>query len=122
MAQEITLNASLAYEDSEGTDTTMQVVDLIANVATKKLIRAKQSIGITEEAIVLGEVTSPAWAMFINRDETNFINLKVATSGAIFAKLLPGKFALLPLGSGAQAPFAIADTAACQLEYLIIMT
>ena len=122
MAQEITLNASLAYEDSEGTDPTMQVVDLIANVATKKLIRAKQSIGITEEAIVLGEVTSPAWAMFINRDETNFINLKVATSGAIFAKLLPGKFALLPLGSGAQAPFAIADTAACQLEYLIIMT
>ena len=91
-------------------------------MATKKFIGCKQNIGTSEEAITLGEVTSPGWAFFINRDETNFIELRVATGGAKFAKLKPGEFAFLRLGSGAQAPYAIADTAACQLEYKIFMT
>lgn len=122
MADEITLSASLGYEDSENADTVLAITEKLATVATKKYIRHKQNIGTSEEAIVLGEITSPGWAIFINRDLTNFINLKVATGGAIFAKLLPGEFALLRLGSGAQAPFAIADTGACQLESLIVMT
>jgi hypothetical protein len=122
MANELTINMSLAYEDSELSESLLEVIDKIANVSTKKFVHAKQAIGITEEAIGLGEVTAPGWALFINRDATNFINLKVATSGAIFAKLLTGECALVRLGSGAQAPYAIADTAPCQLEYLIVNT
>jgi len=122
VSNEINLNATLEYEDSEGTALSLQIVNLLASVASKKPIAFKQNIGITEEAIGLGETTAPGWAMFINRDETNFVNLKVATGGAIFAKLKPGEFAFLRLGSGAQAPFAIADTAACQLEVLICNT
>lgn len=91
-------------------------------MATKQFIHAKQSIGTSEEAIVLGENTSPGWAFFINRDSTNYVELRVATGGAKFTKLKPGEFCLLRLGSGAQAPFAIADTAACVLEYLICST
>jgi hypothetical protein len=123
VANELTLNASISYEDSE--DTTVSppaIADLLASVATKKWIGAKQNIGTSEEAVTLGEVTAPGWALFINRDETNFINLKVATGGSIFAKLKPGEFALLRLGSGAQAPFAISDTAACQMEYWLFYT
>lgn len=122
MANEITVNASLAYEDSEDADELFSLTDLLASVASKKYIKHKQNIGTSEEAITLGEVTTPGWAIFINRDETNFINLKVATGGAIFAKLKPGEIALLRLGSGAQAPYAIADTAACQLEFFLINT
>lgn len=122
MADELTLSASLSYEDTEYADLAIAITEKLATVATKKFIRAKQNIGTSEEALALGEVTSPGWAFFINRDVTNFINLKVATSGAIFAKLLPGEFAMLRLGSGAQAPYAIADTAACQLEYMLVMT
>lgn len=122
MANEITVNASLAYEDSEDADELFSITDLLASVASKKYIKHKQNIGITEEAITLGEVTTPGWALFINRDETNFINLRVATGGAIFAKLKPGEIALLRLGSGAQAPYAISDTAACQLEFFLINT
>lgn len=122
MANEITLNASVAYEDSEDSDESLGIANLLASVASKKYIKHKQNIGTSEEAITLGEATSPGWAMFINRDETNFISLKVATGGAIFAKLKPGEFALLRLGSGAQAPYAIADTAACQLECFLIQT
>lgn len=123
MANELTINANLTYEDSEGTSLpALAIANLLASLATKKFIWAKQNIGTSEEAISLGEVTSPGWAFFVNRDETNFINLKVATGGAIFAKIKPGEVALLRLGSGAQAPYAIADTAACQLEYQVFMT
>lgn len=112
----------MAYEDSESASESMTLSDILATVSTKKYIKAKQSIGITEEAIQLGEVTAPGWVLFINRDATNFVELRVATSGAKFAKLKAGEFAFLRLGSGAQVPYAIADTAAVQLEYFLIMT
>lgn len=125
MANEVTLTApSLAYADSEGADEILTLAEKQASVSSKKYIKAKQSIGFAaEEAINLGEVTAPGWAFFINRDTTNFIELRVATSGAKFAKLLAGEPAgPFRLGSGAQAPYAIADTAACVLEYMIINT
>jgi hypothetical protein len=122
VSNELTLSASMAYEDSEGSAEDLAISQLIASVATKKFLKYKQNVGITEEAILLGEVTSPGWAIFVNRDLTNFVELRVATSGAKFAKLLPGEFAMLRLGSGAQAPYAIADTNACQLEYFIALT
>ena len=127
MANELTMSGSLSYEDSTGTAKSLAFTSVIKSVVTKRVTEIKQNVGITEEAINLGDVSSPAYAMFINRDETNFIELKVATSGAIFAKLDPdtngdgkGGFAFLKLGSGAQVPFAIADTAPCDMETLII--
>lgn len=122
MANEVTVDAMLEFLDSVNTNRKL-TASKRADVSTKKPLWHKQAIGFNaEEAIQLGEATSPGWALFINRDPTNFINLKVATSGAIFAKLLPGEFALLRLGSGAQAPYAIADTGSCDLEFLVIPT
>lgn len=121
MADEITANGSLRYKDNSDSDETLSIEDLLADVTTKKYVKHKQSIGTSEEAITLGEVTSPGWAIFINRDTVNFIELRVATGGAKFAKLKAGEFCILRLGSGAQAPYAIADTAACLLEYFIAM-
>lgn len=120
MSLELTLNATLAYEDSTDGETSLQVTDKQVTLTTVKYTQLRQSIGITEEALVLGEVTSLGWIMVINRDLSNFVNLKVATSGAIFAKLFPGEFCFLRLGSGAQAPFLIADTAPCVVEFLLI--
>ena len=91
-------------------------------VQLKKFSWQKMNVGTSEEAVALGEATAPGWAIFINRDTTNFIELRVATGGAKFAKLKAGECCLLRLGSGAQVPYAIADTAACQMEYCIINT
>lgn len=123
-ANEITLNASLSYEDSEMDDpVSLELEDILKTVTTKRITRAKQNVGTSEEAINLGDVSSPGYALLINRDTTNFINLKVATGGAIFARLdRSNGFALLKLGSGAQVPYAIADTAACQMDVFIIST
>jgi hypothetical protein len=122
VANEITLNASLAYEDSEGTEELLSIADKLANVSTKRYTKIKQNVAITEEALALGDVTAPGYVLIINRDATNFVNVKVATAGAIFAKLLAGECCLLRLGSGAQAPYVIADTATCQIEILLIST
>ena len=119
MANEVTLTATLNYADSEGSNETLQVADKQANVASKIYTKNKQNIGTTEEAIKLGEVASLGWAIFINRDPTNFINIKAGTGGTVIVKLLPGELAMFRFGSGITAPFAIADTAPCQLEYMI---
>ncbi len=120
MANEITMSASIAYEDSEGSEYDLAVAELIASVATKKVTKLKQNVGTNEEAINLGDLSSAGYAMFINRDETNIIELRVATGGAKFATLkADGGFAFLYLGAGAQVPYAIATTASCQMDVLI---
>jgi hypothetical protein len=121
MANELTVNASLAYEDSEGSDVSLAVADDLVNVSTKKFIKAKQNIGTTEEAIGLGEVTSLGWAMFKNCDATNYIEIKTGTGGTVIMKLLAGECAMFRFGSGITAPYAIANVA-CQMEYLIVST
>jgi hypothetical protein len=120
MANELTLNAMIAYSDAEDADEVLQVADLAATASTLKYVKAKQAIGITEEAIGLGEVTSLGWGLFINRDSTNFIELRVGTGSTKFAKLKAGEFAFFRFGSGVTAPYAIADTSPCQMEYIIV--
>ena len=44
----------------------------------------------------------------------------VATGGTKCVKLLAGEVAMFRFGSGVTAPYIIADTAACQVEYIII--
>lgn len=127
MANEITISVSLAYED-DLKEESISIEDIIKSSSAQKFIRHTQTIAITEEAIVLGEITSPTYCLFRNLDPTNFVELRVATSGAKFARLDPdtnsdgkGGIALLRLGSGAQVPYAIADTAPCEIEYFLIM-
>ncbi len=123
MALELTINGSLVYDDADNTASSIDIADLLVTISTLRFQRSKQLISHSGEvAIGLGSVAAPGWAMFINRDPSNFIELRVATSGAKFAKLKPGEFCLLRLGSGAQVPFALADTADAVLEYLIAAT
>ena len=49
MSNEITLNATLAYADSELASISLQLPqDTLASITTKKFVYAKQNIGITE--------------------------------------------------------------------------
>lgn len=120
MSQELSLSGSISYSDSEGTDDSLSISAFIANVAAKVILHTKQIIPTSEAAINIGDLPSLGFAIFVNRDDTNYINLKVATGGAIFAKLRPGAFAIQELGSGAQVPYAIANTASCSLEIFIV--
>lgn len=123
MANEITVTGSLAYEDSENSDESLSPADFLLTVANKKYVKHKQNVGTAEEAVDLGELSALGYALFINRDTTNFIELRTGTGSTKFAKLKPnGGFAIFHFGTGVTAPYAIADTAACQMEYFIINT
>jgi hypothetical protein len=59
-------------------------------------------------------------AWFRNLDSTNTISIKTAVAGTIIISLLPGWFALLPLGSGVSLPSAVASAGTPLLEYAIL--
>ncbi len=117
MANEITINASMVYEDAEGANASISVVDKLVTVTTKKPVYLRQTITTSEVAINLGGLASVGYVMFKNLDSTNYIEVKVGTAGAICGKMFPGEtYGPCRLGSGMQAPFAIANTASCEME------
>jgi hypothetical protein len=124
MANEITPVGSLSYLDSENTSEQLVIpTTFLASVTTKKVMRLKQAIPTTEVALNLGGIAAPGYVLIINRDPTNYVSLRRATGETEAAHLdANGGFALLKLGSGAQVPFLIANTAACQVEFLLIST
>jgi hypothetical protein len=88
--------------------------------AHRALIRATQQITHDGRRIGLGWIGTLGWVMLVNRDPTNYVEVKTATSGTIFARLEPaGGFCLFKCGSGVTAPYAIANTAACVIEKFV---
>jgi hypothetical protein len=121
VASELDITATIGYEDSEGdTHPAFGVADLSVTVATKKFVQGKISVGTSEEAIPLGEVTSLGFAVFVNRDTTNYVEIRSAAGASNdIIKLKAGEPALFRFGSDVSAPYIIANTAACQVSYRI---
>ncbi len=121
------MTASFEYDDLASADFLLQVSELQATVTGRRFAHIKMTVAITTTAIDMGTVTIPGWAIFINRDTSNFISLQVATGSTKFAKLIPapvsnplwGGFWMGMMDPAMTAPFAIADTATCALEYFI---
>jgi hypothetical protein len=77
-----------------------------------------QSVGTSEEAILLGDVAPGGYWFVQNMDATNFVELRQATGAGDFLKLLAGEWAIFRTSADATAPFAIADTGACNVRFL----
>lgn len=122
MSNEVSINATVQYSDSEDSDAVLQVLDLLVTVASKKFTRLKQNVGTSEEALLLGEVTSLGIIVLVNRDPTNFVKVKESSSGIVIGKLHHGIPMIWPVGSGISAPYLQSDTAACQVDVLVIST
>jgi hypothetical protein len=124
MSNELTLNANLAYSDAEGTEEVLDVVDLIKSVTTKIITRQKVSVptGTSAASIDFGAVPVAGYVIFLNKDPTNYIDL-YTDSGQNNARLDPvNGFAFFKAGADFQSPTALANTAACQMEYLVVST
>jgi hypothetical protein len=126
VASEITYTAALAFISGD-LQNSLQVDLGDSSPSGLSSVKFSQLIAVTDTAIKLGDITTPGYALFVNRDTVNFVDLKVAAAGAIFARLEAdedgdghGGVALLKLGSGAQVPVAIANTLPCVIEVLII--
>lgn len=76
-------------------------------------------IGLVEEEITLDEdITVPGMLYVRNDDPTNYIKLGFAT-GVYTVQVFPGEQGCVPLMTTTTSFFAIADTAACEIEYEI---
>jgi hypothetical protein len=113
MANEITATASLAVSkngasigNSVGATVTLSGNAFFSNV---------QAIGTAAEAVDVQDLGSANYALFKNLDATNYVELALdsGVSTAVFAKILAGGVALVPLKT--TTIYAKANTAACNL-------
>ena len=116
------LGASVSFTYAKGSSAAEMRSGLLKiDVAGTNFIHHRQTIGFAaEEALVLGEVATLGWAVFINRDATNFVEIRPATGAVDLIKLKPLEVAAFRFADGVTAPFAQANTADCEVEYIIL--
>jgi len=86
-----------------------------------RILHNVQNVGFAAaEALILGEIVAGGWLMMVNRDPTNFISVRGAAGAVPLVELKTGECALFRLHPSATAPTVQADTAACDLEYLLL--
>lgn len=124
MANEIQVTGQLQYTNSaQGISAkSLSIAGVTFSITGKNYAQESMSVPTTAggTAIPLGSLGSLGWAAFKNNDATNYVDILTATSGTDIIRLLPGEFAIFRFGSGISAPAALAHTAVCLLEYLIL--
>ena len=119
MSNEITLYASI--KASKGETVISKIVSALkVDWAGNRFVHNRQSVGITEEALDLGDISTGGLFLAINQDGVNFVELRAGTGLTDFVRLNAGEFCLFRMSGDAAAPFAIAATAACALEYFLL--
>jgi hypothetical protein len=114
------ISAKIEYEDAEGTEIIAELAEFVRSITTKLVVHHKQNIGTSEEALDLGGLATLGYALFKNLDDTNYCELRSGTgAGNDIIRLDPLGGAMFRFGSDITAPFAIAITAAVQIEYWI---
>ncbi len=119
MANEGTIKTFFKFVKN-GVSVLVELATLQFDVAGTNVLDHVQSIGTSEEAITLGDITVGGYARFENLDSTNFIELRQATGASDFCRLLAGDVAIFRISPDMTAPFAIADTASCDMRVTII--
>lgn len=84
-------------------------------------VEKTQDIGTASEQLTLTPLSSPAGclAYFKNHDETNYVEIRATENGDDILKLKAGEEYTIRLGSDVAALWAIANTAAVDLEYAV---
>lgn len=123
MADEITLSIALDFiKGVRKTNTLgMGVTALEIDVAGTDFIGPKtQTIGTTAEAIDVGDIGTTGYFVVKNLDATNYVDFSRATftSGGGTVRLKAGDAAVFRFAS--NTPYALADTAAVEIVYLMI--
>jgi hypothetical protein len=116
MANELTVVSSLSF--TKGGVTVAFGGTKTVTVAGDKYIKTVQAIGTSEEAIQKGELGTLGFMCVKNLDDTNFVLIVGATGLTSGNKLMPGESGVFRLSG--NAPFAKADTAPCNIEFMIV--
>lgn len=117
MSNEMTLTGILKFLKGDS-NVLFNKSGVLLDVSGDDYVLLTQEIGTSEEALDLGDITTPGYGLFYNRDSTNFVKIRAGTGATDCVKIPAGGIALFMFASA--APFAIADTAACVIEYLLV--
>jgi hypothetical protein len=117
MANEGLVSVNLSFSKS-GRSAELGKTGLQFDISGLDYCKKTQNIGTSEEAISLGDITTPGYFVGINRSTTYNIRIRAATGLADLIVLLPGEVCCFRMY--ASAPYAIAITGAAELEYLLI--
>ena len=118
MANEITISASLAFSKG-GIGSSLSDSALQFDVSGTDYMQGTQGVLHTDqEALDLGHITTPGYCYMKNTDSTNYVEIFGVEDEGATLKLKAGEVALFRFG--ATAPFLQADTAAVQIDYLLI--
>uniref|UniRef100_A0A6M3K0G2 Uncharacterized protein n=2 Tax=viral metagenome TaxID=1070528 RepID=A0A6M3K0G2_9ZZZZ len=116
MSGELTLRTSLSFNKS---DAKVNRADGISvDVTGDAFTDGVQEIGTSEEEVVQGaDVGTPGYVWMKNLDATNYVEVG-STTGVYDIKLKAKQIALWPHNSATI--YAKANTAACNIQYIII--
>jgi len=118
MADEATIRVSLSFAKGS-TVVSLSLGPTKFDVAGSNALHNRQKIGTSEEAVLVGDVAAGGYFVAVNRDATNFVELRAGSGLADLARLEPGDVCLFRLTDDATL-YAISDTAECELEYAIV--
>ena len=91
---------------------------LSVTVSGNQLMDNVQAVTSTEVAIALGDVAPGGYWFVQNMDATNYVEIRASSGGTDLIKLLAGEWAIFRTSADATAPYAIANTAACNVRFL----
>lgn len=119
MADELTVDLKLSYRGATmSSAVTRQVVQALLSASGGHYQSGILTVTTSAIAIPLGSVTTAGYGYFKNLDDTNFIKIRAGSGGTDVVKIKPLESAVFRLAS--NSPYAIADTASCNLEYMIV--
>lgn len=117
MANELTVAANLSFVKGS-VSVSMAIGATRFTVTGTDYMRGTQTVGTAAEALDIGDITTPGWMLIVNRDATNYVEIRDGADGADVVKIKAGEFALFRLAT--TTPYVIATTAACQVEYVVV--
>lgn len=120
MADELTVNSSMAYADADQVEAAMQVRDVKITTTSPGVFYFAQNYGIVETPLVSGGISGIGMLMLRNLDPTNYVEVLSGSGGLVIGKMLPGEsYGPIRRGSSLTNPYLIANTAACKVEVML---
>jgi hypothetical protein len=118
MAGEATVTLALQFTKGQIPTQTLASGAISRDISGANYVRNVQSVGITIEPLLLGDVATPGLCLFHNPDPTNFVTVYPDGTNPGLIKIKPGDWLLLRFSSA--TPNVKADTAPVALEYLLL--
>ena len=120
MADELTQNQGTVKFAPGGSTVLSVPIGLQSyDVAGDECTHHTQEIGTSQEAVLLGDLVTGGLVWVHNKDSTNYITIRPGTGVADLIKVLAGEWQG-PFRFASAAPFAIANTAACEVEFIML--